>query len=56
MSAGNMRADAGGRDRLTSLRLQLRVNGYSPVPVSGPDMRINSAGKRPNAPCRTSGS
>jgi hypothetical protein len=47
MSAGNMRTDAGRRDTVTPLRLRLRANGYSPVPVSGPDMRINSAGKRP---------
>ncbi|HEY0420330.1 MAG TPA: VapE domain-containing protein [Acetobacteraceae bacterium] len=32
---------------LTPLRLRLRANGYPPVPVSGPGMHINSAGKRP---------
>ena len=32
---------------LTTLRLQLLRNGYRPVPISGPTMRIKSAGKRP---------
>jgi hypothetical protein len=36
-----------GCDQLTALRLKLRVNGYRPVPISGPGMRISSAGKRP---------
>lgn len=47
MSAGNMRADAGGRDTLTPLRLQLRANGYLPVPVAGPRMRCKTPGKQP---------
>src|SRR3954453_11352217 len=47
MSAGNMRADAGGRDTLTSLRLQLRANGFHPVPVAGPKMSCGSPGKQP---------
>ncbi|MCC0809525.1 hypothetical protein FPV16_25555 [Methylobacterium sp. W2] len=36
-----------GRDDLTALRLTLRASGYFPVPVSGPDMNVPSAGKRP---------
>jgi hypothetical protein len=36
-----------GCDQLTALRLKLLANGYKPVPISGPDMRIMSAGKRP---------
>lgn len=34
-------------EELTSLRLRLLRNGYRPVPISGPTMRIRSAGKRP---------
>jgi putative DNA primase/helicase len=34
-------------DDLTSLRLRLRRNGYWPVPIAGPTMKIKSAGKRP---------
>lgn len=34
----------------TELRLALRENGYCPVPVSGPGMNVNSAGKRPVMP------
>jgi hypothetical protein len=34
-------------ENLTNLRLRLRCNGYRPVPISGPAMRIKSAGKRP---------
>ena len=34
-------------DDITALRLALRANGYFPVPVSGPDMNVPSAGKRP---------
>jgi hypothetical protein len=37
----------GAGDAPTDLRLRLRANGYRPVPVSGPDMRVGSAGKRP---------
>lgn len=41
-------AAAAGRDPpLTALRLRLRANGFPPVPVSGPHMRVKSAGKRP---------
>ena len=32
---------------LTTLRLALYDNGYYPVPVSGPDMQVTAAGKRP---------
>ena len=32
---------------LTALRLTLRERGYCPVPISGPDMNVSSAGKRP---------
>lgn len=32
---------------LTALRLQLRANGYHPVPVIGPHVNTASAGKRP---------
>ena len=40
--------EGAGRDPpLTALRLRLRANGFPPVPVSGPRMRIKSAGKRP---------
>ena len=34
-------------DDITALRLALRASGYFPVPVSGPDMNVPSAGKRP---------
>lgn len=41
-------AEGARRDQpLTALRLRLRANGYPPVPVSGPHMRIDAAGKRP---------
>ena len=40
--------EGAGRDPpLTALRLRLRANGFPPVPVSGPHMRVKSAGKRP---------
>jgi hypothetical protein len=34
-------------DSLTSLRLSIRANGYRPVPISGPHMKVKSPGKRP---------
>ncbi|MFL5332954.1 MAG: bifunctional DNA primase/polymerase [Geminicoccaceae bacterium] len=42
--------DAGGRDPLTPLRLQLRKMGYPPVPVAGPRMRCKTPGKQPVMP------
>jgi predicted P-loop ATPase len=45
MSAANI--PAGGRDVLTPLRLQLRENGFRPVPVAGPRMRCKTPGKQP---------
>ncbi|MDH6259075.1 DUF927 domain-containing protein [Bradyrhizobium sp. BR13661] len=35
-------------EELTSLRLQLRSNGYYPVPVIGAHINMNAAGKRPS--------
>ena len=32
---------------LTTLRLAVARNGYRPVPISGPTMKVNAAGKRP---------
>lgn len=37
-------------DALTALRLRLRANGYKPVPVTGPRMRVRSPGKQPILP------
>ncbi|WP_419828350.1 PriCT-2 domain-containing protein [Methylobacterium sp.] len=34
----------------TELRLALRSRGFHPVPISGPTMNVNSAGKRPIMP------
>jgi P4 family phage/plasmid primase-like protien len=39
--------DDGAAAVMTALRLRLLANGYRPVPVSGPAMRVRSAGKRP---------
>jgi putative DNA primase/helicase len=36
-----------GPEDLTALRLQLRSNGHHPVPVTGPHVDIEAAGKRP---------
>jgi hypothetical protein len=47
MSAGIGSHVAGGRDTLTPLRLQLRANGYLPVPVAGPKMACGAPGKQP---------
>ena len=38
---------ATGADGLTSLRLALARNGYRPVPIAGPYMRVKAPGKQP---------